>query len=783
MNPPRPDPETVNLEPPTPQNNEPPEPDTINVRSATPEPPDGTTTEPETVNVRSAEALDGAAGGPGAGGLRSGDPERVGGYRLTGRLHVSCCDVVDYLAVAPSGRTVVLRRYGRPADRRPADPGWAERMRQAAPVGTVAVLDSGADFVVTEHIEGGSLAGQAAAEPPAESALRRLAIGTVTALAAVHRAGLAPAGIRPSRVLLGPDGPRLLCAVPEIHDQVGGSHDTSPIRLDQPAWPAPEQLRTGTDADLDPHRPARRARATGPTHPSGTARTTARLRTTDQAKAPQTKAPQTKAAQAETAQAKAEAADRAVMAVDVYCWAATIAYAAAGRDPFAADSEAQRLARMAEGAASLAAVPQGGVRDLLADCLADAPAARPTAEEALLRLVEETGLAAPPDLVTPPKPPRRPGRALLITAAGVTIALVAGGTSAALTLAAAPEPAPKPTVAAPTASWSARSVSPLPTPPANGTELTLPGGLGTAYENPADPVRLTSFRVDESRRYVRDPRTGAFNDVGPHTVAAEQSPDGRWLASFNSLYAATDDHLAVSFVDRLTGTRFSVPALGPPYQSLTLSWSRDSRRVLLTAQRIEPMNGEDVPLTAGYVIVDVAARTARFVPTGDGGEVKQAAKASDGRVKPIEHHAEYRWTPDGRSVISSFLTAEWGQGVRIRDADSGRATRMMHWTGEVQGLADWFSPSGEKFVTGGCAKVLSACVWKTADASRLHNVPLLKGAGFYGWYDENHLIVAASVKKGQRGIFVTEMSGKPVRVLAMINASDDVVVDMRYTRG
>jgi WD40 repeat protein len=323
----------------------------------------------------------------------------------------------------------------------------------------------------------------------------------------------------------------------------------------------------------------------------------------------------------------------------------------------------------------------------------------------------------------------------------------------------------------------------LPTPPAQGTELALPGGLGTAYENPADPVRLTSLRVGDSRRYVRDPRTGAFADVGPRTVAAEQSPDGRWLASFNSLYAATGDHLAVSFADRLTGERFSVPALGPPYQSLTLAWSRDSARVLLTAQRVEKVNGEDVFLTAGYVIVDVAARTARFVPTGDGEEVKQATEASDGRVKPIEHHAEYRWTPDGRSVISSFLTAEWGQGVRIRDADSGRATRMMHWTGEVQGLADWFSPSGDKFVTGGCATALSACVWKSADASRLHTVPLLKGAGFFGWYDENHLIVVASVQKGQRGVFVTDMSGKPVRVLAMLKAPDDVVVDVRYTRG
>ncbi|MGN9781556.1 hypothetical protein ACTMTF_09015 [Nonomuraea sp. ZG12] len=725
--------------------------------------PDGETAEPETVNVRSAESetVD----------VRSTGPESVGGYRLTGRLRVSCCGVVDHLAVAPSGRKVVLRRYGRPADRRPADPDWAERMRQAAPVGTVAVLDSGADFVVTEYVEGGSLADQSAARPPtegvggsmAEPALRRLAIATVTALAAVHRAGLAPAGIRPSRVLLGPDGPRLLCAVPEAHDQAGASHDTSP----EPAWTAPEQLRPDAHPAIDPT----------PSHPSPQARTTAQ-RTTAQAEAAQARAA-----------AQAEAAGRAVMAVDVYRWAVTVAYAAAGRDPFAADSEGRRLARMAEGAASLAAVPQGGLRDLLADCLADDPAARPTAEEALLRLVEETGLAAPPpDLAAPPKPPGRHRRALLIAAAGVTIALVAGGTSAALTLASAPEPAarpaPRPAAAAsPTAAWTPRSASPLPTPPVQGTELALPGGLGTAYEHPADPVRLTSIRVAESRRYVRDPRTGAFADIGPHTVMAEQSPDGRWLASFNTMYAATGDHLAVSFADRLTGERFSVPVLRPPYQSVALSWSRDSGRVLLTAQRFAEVNGEDAPFTAGYVIVDVAARTARFVPTTDGDEVEQAARASEGRLKPIEFHAEYRWTPDGRSVISSFLTAEWGQGVRVRDANSGRVTRMMHWTGEVQGVADWYSPSGDKLITGGCSKTLAACVWKAADASRLHTVPLLKGAGFVGWYDENHLIVVVSVEKGQRGVFVTDMAGKPVRVLAMLKAADDVVVDVRYTRG
>ncbi|MEU4575494.1 hypothetical protein [Nonomuraea sp. NPDC023979] len=695
----------------------------------------------------------------------------VGGYRLAGTLHTGCCGVSHHLATSPSGRTVVVRHYGRPAERRP-DLARLARLREAAPVGAVAVLDAGPDHVVTEYVEGGSLLARltpaAAAGGPGESgggaartrpdtpadgpgdadsdagsgavegaALRRLAIGTVTAVAAAHRAGLAPVGIRPSRVLLGPDGPRLLCAVPEVHDVLSGGHDTSPIDLEPGDLFAPERTRGG---ELGP-------------------------------------------------------------ATDVWAWAATVAYAAAGRDPFGGDGFGGRLARMAEGAASLAALPQGPLRELLADCLAVDPEVRPTAEQALLRLIEETVLVVPrpvPGPVPGPVPQSagasaveaagagRKRRRGVVAAAGVVIALVAGGVSAGVTLAVGEPGAGAARVAQqarPGGTWTPRAVAPADGPPAEGAEVPLPGGLGVAYEHPGDRVRLTSVRVGESRRYTRDPRTGRFGDAGPHTVVAEASPDGRYTASFNTLYAAAGDHLAVWFADHLTGERFSVPVLRPPYQSVGLSWSRRGDRLLLSVQRFEKVGEENQPFSAGYVIIDVAARSARFVPTGDGAEVRQAALATGGKVNPLSFYAEYRWMPDGRSVISRYLTAEWGQGVRVRDAESGRVTRMMHWVGHVVGAADMFSPSGGRFVTSGCAKRFAACVWTAAGGARVATVPTRKGAGMVGWYDEEHLIQVVPGDGDRSEVVVTDFAGEVVRVLAELRTPGEPLVDVRYTRG
>ncbi len=69
----------------------------------------------------------------------------------------------------------------------------------------------------------------------------------------------------------------------------------------------------------------------------------------------------------------------------MFAWAAVIAFAATGRPPFG-----ENPTRVSYGAADLGPL-SGALRDLVADCLADEPQARPGAEETLLRLLGHAG--------------------------------------------------------------------------------------------------------------------------------------------------------------------------------------------------------------------------------------------------------------------------------------------------------------------------------------------------------------------------------------------------------
>ncbi len=65
-------------------------------------------------------------------------------------------------------------------------------------------------YIVREHIEGRSLRETVQAGVPLTGdALERVAIGTLTALTAIHLAGIAHRALTPENVLLGPDGPRV----------------------------------------------------------------------------------------------------------------------------------------------------------------------------------------------------------------------------------------------------------------------------------------------------------------------------------------------------------------------------------------------------------------------------------------------------------------------------------------------------------------------------------------------------------------------------------------------
>ncbi|GAA3472720.1 hypothetical protein GCM10018965_072730 [Nonomuraea roseola] len=158
---------------------------------------------------------------PGPGPLIAGDPEWIGGHRLIGVLGDGGQGVV-YLGQEPSGRQVAVKvLHARMA----VDPKARERFlreaevtRRVAAFCTATVLDMGISgerpYLVSEYIPGPSLRLLVADNGPRTgSGLDRLAVATLTALAAIHRVGIVHRDFKPDNVIMGPEGPDLT-AVP-----------------------------------------------------------------------------------------------------------------------------------------------------------------------------------------------------------------------------------------------------------------------------------------------------------------------------------------------------------------------------------------------------------------------------------------------------------------------------------------------------------------------------------------------------------------------------------------
>jgi len=179
--------------------------------------------------------------------LEPGDPLRLGRFELLGRLGEGGQGVVylgrgtnpgeDRVAVKVLRSTVdatVLERLARELD----------AIHQVQPFVTAGVIEASAEgdrrFVVSEFIEGPTLQERVDARGPLpEGDLQRLAVGTATALTAIHGAGVMHRDFKPANVLLGPDGPRVvdfgiarLNDVPTITSGLIGT----------PSYVAPEQL-------------------------------------------------------------------------------------------------------------------------------------------------------------------------------------------------------------------------------------------------------------------------------------------------------------------------------------------------------------------------------------------------------------------------------------------------------------------------------------------------------------------------------------------------------------
>ncbi|MFG2194921.1 serine/threonine-protein kinase [Streptomyces sp. NPDC048639] len=257
--------------------------------------------------------------------LRAGDPQRIGAYRLLGRLGAGGMGVV-YLARSDRGRTVAVKLVRQELAEQDEFRGrFRQEVQAARRVGgawTAPVLDADTEaaipWVATGYIPGPSLRTVIGEHGPLpEHAVRVLAAGLAHALQDIHAAGLVHRDLKPSNVLITLDGPRVIDfgiarALETLTD--GGLTRTGAM-VGSPGFMAPEQVR----------------------------------------------------------------GERITPACDVFCLGTLLAYAASGAMPFGSGSGVHAtMFRIAEEPPDLAKVP-AGLQGLVTACLSKDPAQRPTA--------------------------------------------------------------------------------------------------------------------------------------------------------------------------------------------------------------------------------------------------------------------------------------------------------------------------------------------------------------------------------------------------------------------
>jgi eukaryotic-like serine/threonine-protein kinase len=179
--------------------------------------------------------------------LEPGDPLRLGRFELLGRLGEGGQGIVYLGRGAGPGEERVAVKVLRSS----VDPMVLERLgreldavHQVQPFVTAGVIEASAEgdlrYIVSEFIDGPSLQDRVLTSGPLrEGELQRLAVGTATALTAIHGAGVVHRDFKPANVLLGPDGPRVVdFGIARLTD---ASTMTSGL-IGTPTYMAPEQL-------------------------------------------------------------------------------------------------------------------------------------------------------------------------------------------------------------------------------------------------------------------------------------------------------------------------------------------------------------------------------------------------------------------------------------------------------------------------------------------------------------------------------------------------------------
>lgn len=182
--------------------------------------------------------------------LRGDDPRVVGPYRVVKRIGSGGMGVV-HLADDGTGRRVALKLVrAELAD----DPAFRSRFRREVEAGQRvggictarylnADLNSDHPYLVTEYVEGGNLADYVAAHGPLTGEqLVGLAVGLAEAVVAIHASGVIHRDLKPTNVLMAPNGPKVV-DFGISHAVEGTSLTQTGVVVGSPSWMAPEQAQ------------------------------------------------------------------------------------------------------------------------------------------------------------------------------------------------------------------------------------------------------------------------------------------------------------------------------------------------------------------------------------------------------------------------------------------------------------------------------------------------------------------------------------------------------------
>ncbi|GLZ14145.1 serine/threonine protein kinase [Actinomadura sp. NBRC 104425] len=353
--------------------------------------------------------------------LRAGDPRRIGGHRLLGRLGAGGMGQV-FLGRSPGGTLVAVKLvHAHLAE----DPDFRARFRREVGAAravsgafTAPVVDADPDadppWLATAYLPGVPLD---RAVPLPVPAVFALGAGLAEALVSIHRAGVVHRDLKPSNVILGLDGPRVI-DFGIAHAADAAVVTRTGFAVGSPGFIAPEQARGGV---------------TGP-------------------------------------------------AADVFSLGAVLVFAATGVGPYGQGPPHVLIYRVVHERPRLDGVPDPALRAVVEACLEQDPARRPTPARLLEMLarhvpqstdlhgvgwlpgtvaqrIAQAGSNIPdvPSMEEQTGPTRR--RVLLLGGAAAAVALGAGGVATALVRSSRANPGPRPTLAS---ASPATAASPAP---------------------------------------------------------------------------------------------------------------------------------------------------------------------------------------------------------------------------------------------------------------------------------------------------------------------------------